>query len=452
MQTRRNVIALNSEMGAATTKARSVITADVDLIDPRNLPQRKPDSAAILTTIPNIKYMLDFYGIEVKYNVIKKRTDYRIPGLKTTLDNRENTSVNHILSLAQLNGFKVNNVPAFVESIADGNEYNPVLEWVTSKPWDGWDRLKEFCNTLQVPLGYPIALKEILVTKWLRSCVAALIKPNFHARGVLTLQGAQGLGKTTWVRALIPDHQLRESVLKVDHHLDASDKDSKLLAVSHWIVEIGELDSSLKKDISRLKGFLTADTDKIRRPYARAESEYQRRTVFCATVNDGQFLVDPTGNSRFWTVPVISINYQHDIDMQQVFAQVLEEVQRGGAWWLDGVEEGMLTEMNKQHRAVSVIRELLMDNIVAADHERAGKARKLSAIQVLQEVMRGVPTNQQCKEAAQVLREIYGEPVKSGGVNKWPVVLREADPGDLSYYTDEEYNPESDTGFEDLDF
>jgi putative DNA primase/helicase len=139
---------------------------------------------------------------------------------------------------------------------------------------------------------------------------------------VLTLQGAQGLGKSSWVGSLVSDLDVRDMIVKLDHHLDPHDKDSVLSAIAHLIVEIGELDSSFRKDIARLKGFITRDFDKVRRPYARAASEYPRRTVFAATVNDGNFLIDDTGNSRFWTLPLVAINYEHGIDMQQVFAQL----------------------------------------------------------------------------------------------------------------------------------
>lgn len=87
------------------------------------------------------------------------------------------------------------------------------------------------------------------VSRTSNSAVAAALKPTgFKARGVLTLQGSQSIGKTSWISALMPDQVLREICIKLDHHLDASNKDSLITAVSHWIVEIGELDSSFKKD------------------------------------------------------------------------------------------------------------------------------------------------------------------------------------------------------------
>jgi putative DNA primase/helicase len=414
-------------------KTKSVVHGGVKRMEIFDFPQTNHFKPFVPTTLPNVECMLNHYGVRVRYNVIKKRCDYDIPGMSTSLDNRENSSITHLISLAALNGLNTTAIPAYIDAISAANEYNPVLDWVNSKPWDGQDRMEAFADTLQVEEGYPQELKQAIIRKWLRSAAAALYKKGFHSRGVLTLQGSQGLGKTSWVRALIPDAELRESVLKVDHHLDASDKDSKILAASHWIVEIGELESSLKKDIARLKGFITDDTDKIRRPYAKAESEYPRRTVFCATVNDAQFLVDPTGNSRFWTLPVTQVNYLHTVDMQQVFAQAKHEVDEGAIWWLDSEEEAMLTAVNKQHRAVSAIRELLLAVILEPGHPQADKPKKLSAIQLLSEVMgnKGAPTNQQCKEAGQVLRELYGEPTKSGGAMKWPVVLRKGNPYEL---------------------
>ena len=71
---------------------------------------------------------------------------------------------------------------------------------------------------------------------------------------------------------------------------------------------------------------LTTDFDRVRRPYDRRESEYPRRTVFIATVNGMNFLSDPTGNTRWWTIAVDDLNFRHDIDMQQLFAQLAVEV------------------------------------------------------------------------------------------------------------------------------
>jgi putative DNA primase/helicase len=218
--------------------------------------------------------------------------------------------------------------------------------------------------------------------------------------------------------ALINNRKLREAVLKVDHHLDGSNKDSILGAISHWIVEIGELDSSFRKDVARLKGFLTSDKDKVRVPYARTASEYPRRTVFFATVNEVNFLVDTTGNSRFWTIPVVSLNYEHDIDMQQVFAQMASEVLGGEIWWLTPEEDAQLAACNSKHQAVSALRDRILDRFDLSLIEQGGNPHQ-TATQLLIDLGMVNPTNPQAKECGSILRDILGEPRKVQGRVGW---------------------------------
>ena len=313
---------------------------------------------------------------------------------------------------------------SFIGVIADKHQFNPVADWILSKPWDNTSRLNELFATLTHRPDFPEDLKNKLIFRWLLSAVAAALSPSgFKARGVLTLQGPQSIGKTSWISALITDSVLREAVLKLDHHLDAGNKDSLISAITHWIVEIGELDSSFKKDIARLKGFLTSDRDKVRRPYGRSDSEYSRRTVFCATVNDDNFLVDSTGNSRWWTIPVTAINYAHGIDMQQVFAQLATHLEDGMEWWLTPEEEGQLELHNKKHRAVSVIRERVID---ALDLDRINESTlsAMTATQLLQSIDIKHPTNSQSKECASILRELLGESKRINGSNKWGIPFK----------------------------
>jgi hypothetical protein len=387
-----------------------------------NAPEKEGNS--VKATIANVQYLLSEYGIIVSYDVIKKKMRTILPGQAGSSDNASNVALTQILSLATLNRMSSGPVPAIIETLADRNLYNPVADWIMRKPWDGLDRLQAFYDTLVERDDYPEALKQTLMRRWLISSVAAALMPNgFYARGILTLQGQQSIGKTSWIRALVPDPVLREQALKLDHHLDASNKDSLITAVTHWIVEIGELDSSLKKDVARLKGFITSDRDKLRRPYARADSEYQRRTVFCATVNDHAFLVDSTGNSRFWTIPVTRINYGHEIDMQQLFAQVAALYQSGEPWWLSQAEEKQLESFNIDHRAISIIRERILEKI-DLDGAQHTNLPAMSATEVLEEIGFERITNPQCKECAGVLREMFGQPKKIQGIYKWRVSLK----------------------------
>lgn len=375
-------------------------------------------------TVPNLMHLLKEYGIRVQYDVIRKKLQIILPDHAGTFENADQVSLTQINSLAALNGLSGGLIPAYVHLIGDRNPYNPVANWIRSKPWDGCDRLQNIFDTLTEREGYPRALKEKLMKRWLLSAVAAALKGHdFHSRGVLTLQGPQSIGKTSWINALVPDAMLRASVIKLDHHLDASNKDSVITAASHWIVEIGELDSSFKKDIARLKGFITATHDKIRRPYDRADSEYPRKTVFCASVNDNNFLVDETGNSRWWTIPVTKIKFDHGIDMQQIFAQVAILFEQGEQWWLTSKEESDLEEQNKNHRILNVVHESLLECI---DINRAGDSNlpHMTAKQVL--IAIGFPnlTNPNFKKCASFLRTYFGDSTKIDGFDGWRIPLK----------------------------
>ncbi|MDE2441603.1 MAG: hypothetical protein KGP14_11310, partial [Betaproteobacteria bacterium] len=165
------------------------------------------------------------------------------------------------------------------------------------------------------------------------------------------------------------------------------------------------------------------DKDKIRRPYARVEAEYGRRTVFLATVNQSDYLVDATGNSRWWTIPVVEIDYNHNINMQQVWAQLADRFEAGDQWWLTPKEELQLAEWNARHRSFSMVEDML-SVVVDWDLSYSCESKQLTPTELL--VCAGIdrPTNPQAKECAAILRERLGEPKRINGRMKWRVPLR----------------------------
>ena len=129
-------------------------------------------------------------------------------------------------------------VAQFLIRIADENPYNPVATWIESRPWDGVSRVQAFCNTVTSPAP----LKDLLIRRWMLQAVAAAFSPNgIAAQGILTFVGQQNLGKTTWFERLAPEEL---DVVLTGHTLDPRNKDSVFVALSHWLVELGELDAT----------------------------------------------------------------------------------------------------------------------------------------------------------------------------------------------------------------
>jgi putative DNA primase/helicase len=401
-----------SQPTTGKARIRGLRLAHKDFPDPPN-----PGATSLPATIDNLLHLLKAHRIEVRFNVITKRLECLCGGRAVSLG--------EVISLANLNQFATGWVQHFLYEIGVSHPRNPIRDWIESKPWDGQSRFEAICATIVEGVDYPAALKNALLYRWLLSAAAAALSDQpFKARGVLTFQGPQGIGKTSWIKTLIPPGPLREQCIKLDHHLDGSDKDSVIGAVGAWITEIGELDSSLRKDVARLKGFLTRDWDKLRPPYAREQVEWQRRTVFVATVNDEQFLVDHTGNSRWWTISCEKLDFNHEIDMQQLFAELAIEFRNGEQWWLTPEEERLLAEYNLRHRSVSAIADRIRDHINLSE-SLAGRGAYFTATELLAFIGVKSPTNIQCKEAGAALREHLGQPKRVQGRDKWRISIQE---------------------------
>lgn len=314
------------------------------------------DEGYPLCTLENLEILLARLGVTVRYNVIGKQTEVVVPDSTYTRDNRDNVALSYILSECEKVRMPTKFVQQFLLSIGDANLYNPVTTWVESKPWDGVSRLEAFYGTVVTdPTAMPNQLKHMLLRKWLVQAMAAASKGGDQYRGILTFTGGQNIGKTTWFKNLAPRHL---DLVLTGHTLDTKSKDSQLAALKHWIVELGEVDATFRKsDISALKSFIGSPGDVIRRPYAAVESNYDRRTAFGASVNDDQYLADKSGNSRFWTIPVTGFQFDHGVDMQQVWAEVLTFVVAGEDWNLNAAELDLLNAHNKDFEVTDPVEE-----------------------------------------------------------------------------------------------
>jgi hypothetical protein len=323
-----------------------------------------------ISTIENFKFLMDALGIKIRYNVITKDEEILIPNESFLVDNKANASIACILSKVNQFGMPSRNIDEFISYMLGINLYNPVTEWILSKKWDGVSRINDLYKTVTIP-NYgddkenenKEKLKQVFIKRWLISAIAGAFNPNgVSAQGVLVFQGAQNLGKTSWFKSLVPSYLnlTNDGVI-----LRPDDKDSVKHAVSFWLVELGELDATFKKsDIAQLKAFLTKDKDVLRRAYARRDSEYARRTVFFSSVNPKQFLQDPTGNRRFWTVECAEINFKHKIDMQQLWAEVYEDLfLKGEHWYLSQDEVSLLNVHNEEFTAIDPLVEKLAEEL-----------------------------------------------------------------------------------------
>ena len=387
----------------------------------------KNKNGRYLNTKENIQGVLTVQGIRVVYNVIKKVMEIDIPNMTFIDDLKEDASLIEIENRCINMGIPHTRVADYLKVLA--REYNPVREWMESRPWDGRSRIQEFLDTIGSPENEQ--LKEMLMKKWLISCCAAACEPNgVELEGILVFQGAQGLGKTLWFKRLA---NYDTGWLLEGATLNPSDKDSVKRVVSKWLVELGEIESTFKKsDIDQLKAFITARSDELRLPYDRGFSHYQRRTAFFASVNAREFLTDTSGNRRFWVIPVRKINANHGIDMQQLWAEVKETMYVPGQknWFLSPDEREMLHESNEVYRTQSTVEDLILEHV--RFESRQTKPTQLTKL--LRDLGISNPRTPDFKEASRILYEKGIEARRSNGKKVYDLDYDSAVTGDSGQY------------------
>lgn len=320
--------------------------------DPSPYPHTK--NGRILDTKENLKYLLEQNLIEVKYNLMTRRREIFIPGIKKLADEKDNAAFEHIDNLANINYVPTRRLNNRLHDIGWDSPYHPIREGILAKPWDEKHRVCDFIKTIKSPKP---ELAELILRRWMTAAIAAAFSDTgFASQGVLVLQGEQRIGKTSFAKSLdfLDCNAVREGA-----SLDPRCKDDVINAGRFWIVELGELDATLKNDMARLKSYLTNQVDWIRYPYGKEDTYVYRRTVFMATVNENEFLVDTTGNRRWWTIPVTAIELNHGIDMQQVWAEVYDGFKDGALSSTTREEQEIINESNKEYEKVDPIEDRL---------------------------------------------------------------------------------------------
>lgn len=329
-------------------------------------------------TDDNLALLLHAYGVRVRYNEMARRIETWIGEHRLDGELSANTNLALIERLCTINAYPYTRVAGNIWSVAERDSYNPALDWVRSMPWDGQQRIGELfrCLTLADPAKADIS--ELLFRKWMHGSAAILSGKAKKFEHVLVLVDPNGgIGKTRFFDSLCSEEFRASATLIVDN------KDSLLEVTRKWLVELGEIGATFtKSDIEGLKGFLSRSHDEIRPPYAREANVYERRTAFFGSVNNVRFLSDDTSNRRFWPIEVSAVDYEHAIDMQQVWAEALHQVEAGTIWWLTPEENRAICEHNETFRNVDRVEELIRQ---AYDPESL-PSRYLSASQVLEEV------------------------------------------------------------------
>jgi putative DNA primase/helicase len=209
--------------------------------------------------------------------------------------------------------------------------YHPLRDYLEGLTWDGKPRVATWlADYLGAGSPAPRLYLNAVGKAFLVSAVARVFEPGCQADCAMVLEGRQGIFKSSCLRILAGDEYFSDSL-----PADLKHKDSKDHLRGKWIIELPELAQFKRNEIETVKSFLSRRTEQYRPSYGRHEICYPRQCVFAGSTNEDHYLVDTTGNRRFWCVKCGDINLAGlTRDRDQLWAEAVWLYRQGCRWHL----------------------------------------------------------------------------------------------------------------------
>ena len=249
-------------------------------------PQLRPINAAELLNL------LRHGGSAYRYNTFTQRIE--VDG--APIEGAER----FYLSLAEL-GYRISKEVALdcIVQVANESPYDPVTEYLdrvaaTVAPAS----IDHLATTYLRPADEPGTIYDEMLKRTLIGAVARAYSPGCKHDTACVIMGDQGAYKSSFWACLA--HDFFSDALS-----DISSKDDLMVLHRSWIMEWAELDHvTNRKHAGQVKAFLSQAVDMFRVPYGKATEAFPRRGIIVGTTNRTTgFLVDETGNRRFWVIP-----------------------------------------------------------------------------------------------------------------------------------------------------
>lgn len=225
-------------------------------------------------------------------------------------------------------------------------DYHPVRQWLDSirGRWDGVDRTAGLLSRIS-PTQYCRHMGHI----WLRAVVSQWLGyDQEHANAVMLLlvSPQQGLHKSTFVRELLPP-RLRDYYTD-DFTLSAKGNAQRKL-VEFAIVNMDEFDKENPKKMPDLKTLMQTMKPSFIGSYKKNFNRLPRIASFVGTSNSRQLLYDRSGSRRFLILEPKQVIPTGGVDYQQLYAQLISEVESGKRTYFTKKEEQDMQHHNRRY-------------------------------------------------------------------------------------------------------
>ena len=269
---------------------------------------------------------------------------------------------------------------------ADVREYHPFRLYFQRLPtWDGRDRLHDLATRVS---DSPLWIQAF--HRWMLGLAAqwAGLSDGLHAHSTapLLVSDEQGLGKSTFCRALLPPELQAYYTDSVD--LARPDKVERQLT-EMGLLNLDEFDRIPEKKHPLLKNLMQLSALNLRKAYRRHSQALPRIASFIGTSNSRELLSDPSGSRRFICVLVEHPIDCTGIDHAQIYAQLKAELENGERYWFSHGEENALRLHNAAFYRICPAGEVLRRYYRAA--QPGEKVRPLSLPEIFARLRRLEP-------------------------------------------------------------
>ena len=268
--------------------------------------------------------------------------------------------------------------------------YNPIGEYLDNLPqWDGQNHVAQLFSRLPGLSSEQLSFLSI----WLRSTVAHWLQMDtLHGNEIVpTLIGAQGCGKTTFFKRLLPAN-LRQYFLD---HLNLSNKfDKEMALTNNLLVCLDELEAIRPSQQASLKQTLSKSKVNGRPIYGCAQEDRARFASFVSTTNNPHPLSDATGSRRYICLQIPQGQYidnSGEIDYDQLYAQVVYELREQKApYWFNNDEVARIQELNQEYMEQKDIVEII--NLCFRKPEEGDAVQAMNSTELLRYMRNKYPS------------------------------------------------------------
>lgn len=244
--------------------------------------------------------------------------------------------------------FSVNKLQDILESDFS-QSFNPFKEYFNNLPkWEvnKESEIEKLCNTLKTENE---KFKNWSLPKWLIAVVATMLKENVYNHQLPILIGEQGIGKSTWIQNLVPQHLSKYFYTGT---INPNNKDTLSLLSTCMLIDLDELANLNKNDISKLKELITKPKITFRGAYQRFTEQQPRRASFIGSINETEFLYDTTGTRRFLCYEVLEIEKER-INIDLVLSEAYYRYLNGEKYWFDENDIVKIEQNNENFKVIS---------------------------------------------------------------------------------------------------